>query len=58
MRAVNRALWGTIVKKYRATPEGSKPGRWSARKAALSRREYERRGGTWQNVTPPQKRGA
>lgn len=55
MKAANKALWGAIVKKHRASSEGSKPGRWSPRKAALSRREYEQKGGKWEQVTPPKK---
>jgi hypothetical protein len=56
MRAANHALWGAIVKKYRATSEGSPPGRWSARKAVLSQLEYEKRGGGWKETPAPEHR--
>lgn len=41
----NPALWGRMKKQARATSKGSKPGRWSAQKAALARRAYENAGG-------------
>lgn len=44
-KPTNPALWERIKKKYRATSEGSKPGRWSARKAALSQLAYTEQGG-------------
>lgn len=44
----NPALWRRLLKKHRATSEGSPPGRWSARKAILARREYEGQGGEWE----------
>jgi hypothetical protein len=45
------ALWKQIRDKVRATSEGSEPGRWSARKAALAQREYEKQGGEWKKTT-------
>lgn len=44
----NPALWNKIKKKHRASSEGSKPGRWSPRKAALSQLEYKKQGGKWE----------
>lgn len=47
------ALWNAIKKKARASSAGSPPGRWSARKSALARREYEKRGGKWEATNQP-----
>jgi hypothetical protein len=41
------ALWRSITKKARETSEGSKKGRWSARKAVLAQVSYKKRGGGW-----------
>ena len=46
-------LWEEAKKEQRATSEGSPPGRWSARKAVLAQREYERRGGGWEPSPAP-----
>ena len=46
-------LWDEVKKEQRATSEGSEPGRWSARKAVLAQREYERRGGGWKPSPAP-----
>lgn len=53
MKPTNPALWDRVKKKYRATSAGTRPGRWSARKAALSRLEYKRRGGDWKKTPVP-----
>lgn len=55
----NPALWSSVKKKHRATTLGSPAGRWSPRKAALSRREYQKKGGKWEKVQipPPPKPG-
>ena len=47
MKPTKPALWKTTTAKYRATSEGSPPGRWSARKAARAQLEYKKRGGGW-----------
>ncbi len=54
---MNPALWEDAKKKARATSEGSEPGRWSARKAAIAQLDYKERGGTW-TETPTTKGGA
>ena len=55
MKPTKPALWTLVKRKYRATSEGSKPGRWGPRKAALSQREYKRRGGGWKKTSAPSK---
>lgn len=39
--------WALAKRKARATSEGSEPGKWSARKAAIAQRQYEKWGGKW-----------
>lgn len=46
-------LWKSIKKKARASSAGSEPGRWSARKAALSQLEYDKQGGEWNKTAAP-----
>ena len=53
MKAINSALWKKITKQARASTLGAPAGKWSPRKAAASRREYEKQGGKWQEVKPP-----
>jgi hypothetical protein len=55
MKPANPALWEKITKQARASKLGSPAGRWSPRKAAASRREYEKRGGKWKDTKPPKK---
>jgi hypothetical protein len=50
MKPTNPALWESITRNYRATSEGSSPGRWSARKAARAQLEYKKRGGKWEKT--------
>ncbi len=47
------ALWERVKKGQRETSEGTPPGRWSARKAVLAQREYERQGGGWKPSPAP-----
>lgn len=49
------ALWKRITKKHRDSSEGGKPGRWSARKAAMSQLEYKKQGGGWKKISAPSK---
>ena len=54
----NPALWEFIKKRYRASSKGGEPGRWSAQKAVLSQKQYEKRGGGWRKTAPPPKPAA
>ena len=56
MKPTKPELWQQVKKKYRATGEGSPRGRWSRRKAALARLEYQDRGGDWSKSAKPPKR--
>lgn len=49
----NPALWGFVKKRARASSKGGEPGRWSAQKAVLAQKQYEKRGGGWKNVPIP-----
>lgn len=53
MKPTNPALWTKVTNLARASKLGSPAGRWSPRKAAASRREYEKRGGKWKESKPP-----
>jgi hypothetical protein len=55
MKPTKPELWKKITKQARASSLGSPKGRWSPRKAAASRREYEKQGGKWQESKPPKK---
>lgn len=58
MKPTKPALWEAAKKRARAASEGSKPGRWGVRKAALARLDYKRRGGEWrEGPKPPQDAG-
>ena len=41
MKPTNRKLWEELKRKARASTLGSPKGRWSPRKAAAARREYD-----------------
>lgn len=44
-------LWREVCGEHRAqTVEGSPAGRWSPRKAAMARLEYQRRGAEWKDT--------
>lgn len=43
-------VWREIKDRWRATDEGTEPGRWGARKSVLAQREYAERGGGFVEV--------
>jgi hypothetical protein len=49
------ALWELVKKRYRASSKGGESGRWSAQKAVLAQKQYEKRGGGWKKVSVPPK---
>jgi hypothetical protein len=54
MRPTKPELWEQVKKHQRASSQGSPPGRWGARKAALAKLEYKQKGGGWtQGPKPP-----
>lgn len=46
------ALWETVKQRVTAGDKGGKPGQWSARKAQLAVREYQREGGGYLGDKP------
>ncbi len=55
MKPSDPALWERVKKRQRASSQGSPPGRWGARKAALAKLEYKKRGGKWEQGPKPPK---
>jgi hypothetical protein len=53
MKPTNPILWQESKRKARAGKDGGEPGRWSPRKAAIARLEYETAGGKWEKTKAP-----